>query len=101
MYYIVETEKSFDQASTDLAAAVIRNGFGVLHVQDLGTRINGRNWQIPAIRESKTFCRLMLISNRWGGRKNVAINQAIANHQSTLIVTPSDPSVTRSVDLAK
>jgi uncharacterized protein (DUF302 family) len=36
MYYIVETDKSFDQASTDLQAAVKRHSFGVLHVHDLG-----------------------------------------------------------------
>ena len=42
MYYIVETAKSFSQASTDLASAVVRNGFGVLHVHDLGTTLRGK-----------------------------------------------------------
>jgi uncharacterized protein (DUF302 family) len=42
MYYIVETSKSFDQASTDLEAAVIRNGFGVLHVHDLGATLRSK-----------------------------------------------------------
>jgi uncharacterized protein (DUF302 family) len=42
MYYIVETDKSFDQASTDLAAAVVRHGFGVLHVHDLGGTLRGK-----------------------------------------------------------
>ena len=37
MYYIVETDKSFDQASTDLESAFKRHGFGVLYVHDLGT----------------------------------------------------------------
>ena len=43
MYYIVDTKKSFNQASTDLQSAVIHHGFGVLHVHDLGTtlRSNG------------------------------------------------------------
>jgi uncharacterized protein (DUF302 family) len=36
MYYIVDTEKSFDQASVDLESSVVRHGFGVLHVHDLG-----------------------------------------------------------------
>ena len=36
MYYIVETSKSFEQASLDLDSAVKRHGFGVLHVHDLG-----------------------------------------------------------------
>ena len=39
MYYIVETNKSFNQASTDLASAVKRNDFGVLHVHDLWTTL--------------------------------------------------------------
>jgi uncharacterized protein (DUF302 family) len=35
MYYIIDTAKSFSQASADVASAVARNGFGVLHVHDL------------------------------------------------------------------
>ena len=42
MYYIVETDKSFVQASTDLETAVVRHGFGVLHVHDLGTILRGK-----------------------------------------------------------
>ena len=42
MYYIVETDKSFDQASTDLAAAVVRHGFGVLHIHDLGVTLRNK-----------------------------------------------------------
>ncbi len=42
MYYIVETDKSFDQASTDLASAVVRHGFGVLHIHDLGGALRGK-----------------------------------------------------------
>jgi len=39
MYYIVETDKSFDQAALDLEASVTRNGFGVLHIHDLGNTL--------------------------------------------------------------
>lgn len=42
MYYIVETGKSFDQASADLESAVKHNGFGVLHVHDLGANLRGK-----------------------------------------------------------
>ena len=42
MYYIVETDKSFDQASADLESAVKRLGFGVLHVHDLGTTLRSK-----------------------------------------------------------
>jgi len=42
MYYIVETQKSFDQAAIDLDAAVKRLGFGVLHVHDLGNTLRSK-----------------------------------------------------------
>jgi uncharacterized protein (DUF302 family) len=42
VYYIVETTKSFDQASADLEAAVKRHGFGVLHVHDLGATLRSK-----------------------------------------------------------
>ena len=42
MYYIVETTKSFDQASADLEVAVKRHGFGVLHVHDLGATLRSK-----------------------------------------------------------
>ncbi len=42
MYYIVNTSKSFNQASSDLESAVIRHGFGVLHVHDLGTTLRSK-----------------------------------------------------------
>ena len=42
MYYIVESGKSFDQASADLEIAVKRNGFGVLHIHDLGSTLRGK-----------------------------------------------------------
>lgn len=53
MYYIVETNKSFSQASTDLAAAVARHGFGVLHVHDLGTTLRGKG--VAFAEECKVF----------------------------------------------
>jgi uncharacterized protein (DUF302 family) len=42
MYYIVETGKSFDQASADLETAVKNHEFGVLHVHDLGTTLRAK-----------------------------------------------------------
>jgi uncharacterized protein (DUF302 family) len=42
MYYIVETEKSFNQASKDLESAIVIHGFGVLHVHDLGATLRGK-----------------------------------------------------------
>ena len=42
MYYIVDSTKTFDQAAADLDAAVKRNGFGVLHVHDLGATLRNK-----------------------------------------------------------
>lgn len=53
MYYIVETSKSFSQASTDLEAAVTRLGFGVMHVHDLGATLRSKG--IAFTEECKVF----------------------------------------------
>src|SRR5450830_2071925 len=53
MYYIVETRKSFNQASTDLDSAVKRHGFGVLHVHDLGATLRSKG--IAFEEECKVF----------------------------------------------
>jgi uncharacterized protein (DUF302 family) len=42
MYFIVESTKTFEQAANDLDAAVKRNGFGVLHVHDLGATLRSK-----------------------------------------------------------
>ncbi|MEO8160354.1 MAG: DUF302 domain-containing protein [Arenimonas sp.] len=47
MYYLAETEKNFEQASKDLAAAVVAHGFGVLHIHDLGATLRGKGIDFP------------------------------------------------------
>jgi uncharacterized protein (DUF302 family) len=42
MYYIVETSKSFDHAAQDLEQAVVRHGFGVLHVHNIGDTLRSK-----------------------------------------------------------
>lgn len=42
MYHISETRKSVKQTIADLEAAVKRNGFGVLHIHDLGATLRGK-----------------------------------------------------------
>ena len=42
MYYIVESNKPFEQAAADLDAAVKRHGFGVLHVHDIGNTLRSK-----------------------------------------------------------
>ncbi len=53
MYYIVETDKLFAQAASDLESAVKRHGFGVLHVHDLGATLRSKG--IPFGQECKVF----------------------------------------------
>ncbi len=53
MYYIVETNKPFSQAVIDLDSAVKRNGFGVLHVHDLGATLRSKG--ITFDEECKVF----------------------------------------------
>jgi uncharacterized protein (DUF302 family) len=42
MYYTVDTDKSFEQASVDLDAAVKRHSFGVLHVHNIGNTLRSK-----------------------------------------------------------
>ena len=53
MYYIVESNKSFEQAATDLDAAVKKHGFGVLHVHDLGATLREKG--VPFAEECRVF----------------------------------------------
>lgn len=53
MYYIVETNKSFNQASTDLESAVKNHGFGVMHIHDLGNTLHSKG--IAFNEECKVF----------------------------------------------
>ena len=48
MYYIVETEKTFEQASVDLEQAVKNASFGVLHIHDLGQTLRGKGVDFEA-----------------------------------------------------
>ena len=53
MYYTVQSDKSFDQAASDLESAVTRLGFGVLHVHDLGTTLRSKG--IASDEQCKVF----------------------------------------------
>lgn len=42
MYYIVDSDKSFYEATTDLEPVIQRLGFSVLHVHDLGGMLDSK-----------------------------------------------------------
>lgn len=46
MKYIRKTDKSIEQASDDLQAAVVKHGFGVLHVHNLKQTLQGKGVEI-------------------------------------------------------
>ena len=47
MRYVVSSDKSVEQATTDLEEAVRRNGFGVLHQYDLKKTLAGKGVELP------------------------------------------------------
>jgi len=53
MVYIVESDKSFYEASVDLEEVILRLGFSLLHVQDLGTSSSGK--EIEFDEEAKVY----------------------------------------------
>jgi len=53
MYYMIETEKSFNQAATDLESSVVNHGYGVLHIHDLGNTLRSKG--IEFTEECKIF----------------------------------------------
>lgn len=53
MYYIVDTDKPFAQAASDLDEAVKRNGFGVLHIHDLAATLRSKGF--PFEEECRVF----------------------------------------------
>lgn len=71
MYYIVETEKSFDQASTDLEAAVKRHQFGVLHVHDLGSTLRSKGVDF------KDECKVFEVCNPGQAAKVMALDMRL------------------------
>ena len=71
MYYIVETNKSFSQASTDLESAVLHHGFGVLHVHDLGSLLRSKGI------EFKDECKIFEVCNPGQAAKVLSIDMRL------------------------
>lgn len=47
MRYVVESEKSPDQALVDLGEAVMKHGFGILHTYDLKETLASKGFDLP------------------------------------------------------
>jgi len=57
MYFIAESSKPFEQAASDLEAAVKRHGFGVLHVHDLASTLRSKGFPF------EEECRILEVCN--------------------------------------
>ena len=71
MYYIVQSEKSFTQAAEDLSTAVTRNGFGVLHIHDLGETLRSKGIEFPE------QCRIFEVCNPQQAAKVLAADMRL------------------------
>lgn len=68
MYYIVDTDKPFDQACDDLAKAVAEHKFGVLHIHDLGQTLRTKGFDFAE------QCRVFEVCNPGQASKVLAID---------------------------
>lgn len=68
MYYTVTTDKSFEQAASDLDAAVKKHQFGVLHVHDLGATLRSKGIAF------ETECKVFEVCNPGQAAKVMAID---------------------------
>ncbi len=71
MYYVVNTDKNFDQASADLEVEVKKLGFGVLHIHDLGETLRSKG---VAFAES---CRVFEVCNPQQAARVLAIDMQL------------------------
>lgn len=68
MYYVVTTEKTFEQAASDLEVEVKNLGFGVLHVHDIGKTLRGKGVDF------KENCKVFEVCNPKQAAKVLAID---------------------------
>jgi len=71
MYYVINTEKTFEQASTDLENEVIKLGFGVLHIHDLGKTLRSKGV------EFKENCRVFEVCNPIQAAKVLSVDMRL------------------------
>ena len=75
MYYIVETQKTFEQAAADLDSAVKQNNFGILHIHDIGNTLRGKGIEFTS------ECRVFEVCNPMQAKKvldiDIRLNMAL------------------------
>lgn len=68
MYYVVTTQKSFEQACDDLNVEVVNLQFGVLHIHDLGKTLRSKGLDF------KEECRVFEVCNPKQAAKVLSID---------------------------
>ena len=71
MYYVANTDKTFEQASSDLEGEVKSLQFGVLHVHDLGETLRSKGVDF------KENCRVFEVCNPKEAAKVLAIDMQL------------------------
>ena len=71
MYYVVDTQKTFEQASTDLEASVENLGFSVLHIHNLGEKLRSKGI------EFKEDCKVFEVCNPVQAAKVLSIDMQL------------------------
>lgn len=71
MYYIVDSEKSFEDAAADLEREVAALGFGVLHIHDLGQTLRSKGI------EFQENCRVLEVCNPVQAAKVLSVDMQL------------------------
>ncbi len=71
MYYLVESDKAFDQASLGLEEAVKKHGFGVLYIHDLGNTLRTKGV------EFKDQCKIFEVCNPTQAAKVLSVDMRL------------------------
>ncbi len=89
MYYIVDTDKTFEEASAALEAGVKQLGFGVLHIHDLGKTLRSKG---VAFAEE---CRVFEVCNPGQAAKVLAVDMQLNMALPCRISVYTEKGVTR------
>jgi len=89
MYYIVDTDKTFEDASAALEAEVKQLGFGVLHIHDLGKTLRSKG---VAFAEE---CRVFEVCNPGQAAKVLAVDMQLNMALPCRISVYTEKGITR------
>ncbi|HEY9202478.1 MAG TPA: DUF302 domain-containing protein [Gammaproteobacteria bacterium] len=71
MFYVIDSDKTFDQAANDLEGAVKNCGFGILHIHDLGETLRKKGVDFDE------NCRIFEVCNPMQAAKVLAVDMRL------------------------